>query len=82
MLFVRFIRLHCLHLLDQAMEEGVWHRQTGCVMLVWMISGMELWLDGMSGSDMLRLVQGDGNDTPSTCLTSQKTLAFSKLGCL
>jgi len=36
----------------------------------------------MSGSDNLGLVQGDRNDTPSTCHTSQKTLAFNKLGCL
>jgi len=43
---------------------------------------MKLWLDSMSGSDKLGLVQGNGNDTPSTCLTSQKTLVFSKLGCL
>lgn len=43
---------------------------------------MKLWLDSMSGSDKLGLVQGDGNDAPSTRLTSQKTLAFSKLGCL
>jgi len=23
------------------MEEGVWHRETGCVMLVWMIRVMK-----------------------------------------